>query len=260
MDAGALFDALVDVGPGLQDLPAYLGPERREQVAALAAPSPDPRPDGPSGLRAAVEGGAALAWPGDGAYLTGFSDPYLAADVARAANDWTIARCEAGGGFLYGSILVATHLPHDAAREIERCAEHGLMRQVLLCSNAVGRTFGHSVYAPIHEAAAAAGLPIAIRAGAAGGVNPPLAAGGAVGLPLEQPDTRGRGAHDPPARIRQQRRVRAASRSEARPRRRRRRLADRAALAARHELQGRQARDAVAAARCRASTCSSMSG
>ena len=186
MDAGAVFDALVDVGPGLHDLPAYLGPERREQVAALAAPSAATRPDRPSGPRAEGEGGAALAWPGDGAYLTGFSDPYLAADVARAANDWTIARCEAAGGFLYGSILVATHLPHHAAREIERCADHGLMRQVLLCSNAVGRTFGHSVYAPIHEAAAAAGLPIAIRAGAAGGVNPPLAAGGAVGLPLEQ--------------------------------------------------------------------------
>ena len=51
------------------------------------------------------------------------------------------------------------------------------------------RSGGHSVTpsdVPIHEAAAAAGLPIAIRARAAGGVNPPLAAGGAVGLPLEQ--------------------------------------------------------------------------
>ena len=98
MDAGAVFDALVDVGPGLHDLPAYLGPERREQVAALAAPSPATRPARPPGPRAEGEGGAALAWPGDGAYLTGFSDPYLAADVARAANDWTIARCEAAGG------------------------------------------------------------------------------------------------------------------------------------------------------------------
>src|SRR3954467_14217545 len=54
-----------------------------------------------------------------GGYLSTLPNPYLAAEIARAANDWSIdiwlSRSDAR---LYGSLVVATQQPLEAAKEI----------------------------------------------------------------------------------------------------------------------------------------------
>ena len=60
------------------------------------------------------------------------------------------------------------------------------MRQVLLCTNSLGRTLGHAGYTRVHEAAVAAGLPIAIETGTDPTGPRSLSAGGFVGLDIER--------------------------------------------------------------------------
>jgi uncharacterized protein len=109
-------------------------------------------------------------------------DGYLATELAQAVNDWTAAEWLAADARLIGSIAIACQMPESAAREVRRFAQNEAMAQVLLAGNGVGKPFGHPVYHPIYEAAVETGKHIAIYAGAAGGLNPPSAGGGAVNL------------------------------------------------------------------------------
>jgi predicted TIM-barrel fold metal-dependent hydrolase len=117
---------------------------------------------------------------GSGLYSSGLSNPYFAAEVARACNDWTIDEWLSRDERLIGCILAANQLPDLAAAEIRRAAKrHPRMRQVILAGNGLGKAFGHPLYDPIYEAASELGLPITIHAGGGGmgGTNPPLAGG-----------------------------------------------------------------------------------
>jgi predicted TIM-barrel fold metal-dependent hydrolase len=118
--------------------------------------------------------------------LSGLRNPYLASAVAHAVNEWTIETYLSRDPRLWGSILVGTELPDLAAAEIELRARNPQMRQVLLRTNSLGRTLGHVGYTRVHEAAVAAGLPIAIdTAGDATGARR-VSAGGFVGLDIER--------------------------------------------------------------------------
>ena len=88
-----IFDAVVDMTPSLAELEPYVTGEWRERVAQLSQQSSAGRRH-ESGRPAPPAGASgALVWSDDGGYLTGVDDPYLAAELARSANDWTLEQC-----------------------------------------------------------------------------------------------------------------------------------------------------------------------
>jgi uncharacterized protein len=105
---------------------------------------------------------------------SGLPNPYFAAAMCRAANDWCLdtwlSRDDAR---LRGAILVGSELPEQAAAEIRRLGADDRMLEVLLVEPGFRKPFGHPVYHPIYEAAEEMGLPVAIHAttfASAGGI------------------------------------------------------------------------------------------
>jgi uncharacterized protein len=97
------------------------------------------------------------------------------AAMARALNDWVAARWLAADRRFRASIVVTCQNPWLAAEEIERLASDASFVQVLVLAGTEA-PLGKRIYWPMYEAAAEAGLPIAIHPGAAGG-NPPTPIG-----------------------------------------------------------------------------------
>lgn len=101
-----------------------------------------------------------------GQFIGSIPNPYFAAEVARAANEWSIERWLSGqDDRLYGAVLVATQEPDVAAEEIRRVGAHPRMCEVVLCASGLGKPFGHPAYHPIYEAAVEMDLPVAIHVG-----------------------------------------------------------------------------------------------
>jgi uncharacterized protein len=122
----------------------------------------------------------AVLCPIDGLVMPAVPSHFYALEIVRATNRWLAERFLDGDERFAGSILVPSHLPEEAAAEIRRWADHPRMVQVLLGGNGLGRPFGHPLYRPIFEAAAEAGLPVAIHAGGdqlAGSTAHPAAGG-----------------------------------------------------------------------------------
>lgn len=112
---------------------------------------------------------------------------YLASEVCRAANDWSIDRWLSGqDDRYYGAVLVPTQLPEDAAKEVRRVGAHPRMKEVILVSNGLAKPFGHPAYHPIYEAAAEVGLVVAIHvAGELGATGAHICGGGVPATRLE---------------------------------------------------------------------------
>jgi uncharacterized protein len=184
----AHIDGRLEVAVSAPELAPYL-----DGSSDGAAPVPDPSPDEhPAGGSISLDPDAAAAviWPNAVDAIAQSDDPYHAVALAHAVNEWTRERCLPGDERLWGSILVATHLPEHAAREIRLHATEARMRQVVVCGNALNRTLGHPAYEPIHRAAAEAGLPIAIQPSATRFARS-SAGGGTIGLDLEERTLRG---------------------------------------------------------------------
>jgi len=97
---------------------------------------------------------------------SGVTNPYLAVELCRAANDWALDRwLTIPDPRLSASIVVPTEMPDAAAAEIRRLAGHPHVVEVLLEANAMGKPFGHPVYDPIYDAAAETGLVVGIHLG-----------------------------------------------------------------------------------------------
>jgi uncharacterized protein len=93
-------------------------------------------------------------------------NPYFAAALARALNDWSLDFWLDGRDHrLYGSVVVANHLPKEAAKEIRRLGSHPRIAQVQVMGDGLGQPYGHPVYEAIWDAAAEVGLPIGIHLG-----------------------------------------------------------------------------------------------
>jgi predicted TIM-barrel fold metal-dependent hydrolase len=102
----------------------------------------------------------------------------MAAAVARAVNDWTLATWVEPFDCFKGSILVAPQDPPGAVAEIERLAGEPGMVQVLMGS-AAETPLGRRQYHPIYEACVHHGLPLALHIGGEGaGMSPPSTAVG----------------------------------------------------------------------------------
>jgi predicted TIM-barrel fold metal-dependent hydrolase len=91
-----------------------------------------------------------------------FEVPQLAADIARAINDWLWEDWLVPEPRLLGSIVVPSEFPELSVREIERCAGVPRWVQVLLPGTGL-EPLGSRKYWPIYEAAAAHGLPVAVH-------------------------------------------------------------------------------------------------
>jgi uncharacterized protein len=105
------------------------------------------------------------------------ADSGYAAALATARNQWLRDTWLDADDRLRGSIMVTPQDPAAAAAEIARCAEDPRFVQVLLPSHSE-RPYGNPFYAPIVNAAAEAGLPIAIHFGGTAGINQQLFACG----------------------------------------------------------------------------------
>lgn len=91
-------------------------------------------------------------------------NPYLAAEIARALNDWNLETwLHCRDDRIYSSVLVANHVPAQAAEEIRRVGAHPHIVEVLLATNGLGQPFGHPAYNPIFEAAEELGLVLSIH-------------------------------------------------------------------------------------------------
>jgi uncharacterized protein len=102
---------------------------------------------------------------GGGTYVAALANPYYAAEVARAANDWSLDHWLDGRDpRLYGTVLVANQLPDEGAKEIRRVGGHPRIAAALLATNGIGKPFGHPLFHPIYEAAVEMDLPVAIHA------------------------------------------------------------------------------------------------
>jgi hypothetical protein len=101
----------------------------------------------------------------DSLLLTASSYHYLATALVSATNDWTVAQWLDRDKRLFGMILVYAGLPASAAAEITRIGHDERMVAVALGANGLSNLFGHPVYHPIYEAAAALSLPIVLQVG-----------------------------------------------------------------------------------------------
>ncbi len=110
--------------------------------------------------------------------ISTMTDPYYAAALARAYNDYLIERWLPLDDRFLGAMMVATQDPEEAAKEIDRIGDHPRIVEVMLAS-ATRVPYGQKLYWPIYEAAERHGLPVAIHPGTEGSgiANPPTAAG-----------------------------------------------------------------------------------
>lgn len=95
--------------------------------------------------------------------VSGITNPYFAAEVARALNDRIIDHWLAYDERFKGSVMVALQVPEWAATEIRRVAEHPQMVQICASPNPLPFPFGHPIYDPVHRACAETGLPFGIH-------------------------------------------------------------------------------------------------
>jgi predicted TIM-barrel fold metal-dependent hydrolase len=102
-----------------------------------------------------------------------------ASALASAANDWAIANWFERDPRIRGSILLAAQQPAAAAREIDRCADHpGVVQVVLPTRSPGGVAWSDERYDPIWAAAERNGLVVGFHLNADGGnVGPPTTAG-----------------------------------------------------------------------------------
>ncbi|MQA87924.1 MAG: amidohydrolase family protein [Streptosporangiales bacterium] len=109
-------------------------------------------------------------------------NPYFAAAIARAMNEWVLETWLPLDSRLRTAIVVPTEFPEEAADEIHRLGEHPGVTEVLFSWNGLGKPIGHPAYDPIYRAAEELDLPIAIH-GAAGELEDGAAHTAAGGLP-----------------------------------------------------------------------------
>jgi predicted TIM-barrel fold metal-dependent hydrolase len=125
---------------------------------------------------------------GSGQWVGAVPNPYFAAEIARASNDWCIDQWLSGqDDRVYGALILPTQTPEVAAAEIRRLGGHDRIVSALIMSTGMGKPFGHPVYHSIYEAAAEMNLPLTLHAGgeAVGGMNVSPIGSGMPSLYLE---------------------------------------------------------------------------
>jgi len=107
--------------------------------------------------------------------VDGIRNPYGAAAIASAVNDWLIAEWLDKEPRLRASLVVPSQYPDLAVKEIDRLGDHPGFVQVFLPGRSE-RPYGNRHYFPIFEAIVRHGLVAGIQFGGAPGI-PPTASG-----------------------------------------------------------------------------------
>jgi predicted TIM-barrel fold metal-dependent hydrolase len=107
----------------------------------------------------------AIVNPGGASSVSGYANAALAAEMARAVNEWTVATWLDADERFRGSIVVSPRDPQRAAAEIRRAGADRRMAQVLL--SYPQRPLGSRTLDPIYEAACELGVPVLLEAGGA---------------------------------------------------------------------------------------------
>jgi uncharacterized protein len=111
----------------------------------------------------------AIINPGVASAVAAVASPFYAAEIARAANEWTMDRWLEADARLRGSILVPVGDPELAVAEVRRLGHHPQMAQILFAYPP--RLLGHRAFEPLFESAVEHGLPLALQAGGAFAAN-----------------------------------------------------------------------------------------
>jgi predicted TIM-barrel fold metal-dependent hydrolase len=98
----------------------------------------------------------------------GIANPELCAALCRATNEWQVAEWTSRDSRLKASIVVPYEFAEACVEEIDHWAGHKDFVQVLILSR-TGEPLGNRRYWPIYQAAAEAGLPVAVHAFGYGG-------------------------------------------------------------------------------------------
>ncbi|MGE3268053.1 MAG: amidohydrolase family protein [Chloroflexota bacterium] len=107
--------------------------------------------------------------------VDGIRNPYGAAAIASAVNDWLIEEWLSKEPRLRASLVIPSQYPDLAVKEIDRVGDHPGFVQVFLPGRSE-RPYGNRRYFPIFEAAVRHNLVAGIQFGGAPGV-PPTASG-----------------------------------------------------------------------------------
>ncbi len=121
------------------------------------------------------------------------ANPYYAAGLVSAYNDWQIDYWFQQDARFKGSLVISATDPELAAQEIRRVGGHPDMVQVL-ASEGSQMPFGKPFYHPIYEACAEMNLPFAIHLGGHGGINDLCIANGPSTFSWEAHGLLGQGA------------------------------------------------------------------
>lgn len=98
----------------------------------------------------------------------GIANPELCAALCHATNEWQVAEWTSKDSRLKASIVVPYEFAEACVEEIRHWAGHKDFVQVLILSR-TGEPLGNRRYWPIYQAAAEAGLPVAVHAFGYGG-------------------------------------------------------------------------------------------
>jgi uncharacterized protein len=98
----------------------------------------------------------------------GVANPELCAALCAATNEWQVAEWTSKDSRLKASVVVPYESADVSAAEIRKWAGHKDFVQVLVLSR-TGEPLGNRRYWPIYQAAAEAGLPVAVHAFGYGG-------------------------------------------------------------------------------------------
>lgn len=112
-------------------------------------------------------------------------NPYYAAAVCRAANDWNIDTWLTFDDRLSSVVVAPWALPSEAAKEIRRAGAHPRMSGVLFSGNPLGRPMGDPVFHPAWSAAAEMGLAVTVHPSTADRPGPQMGSVGASKARIE---------------------------------------------------------------------------
>jgi uncharacterized protein len=134
--------------------------------------------DGASQLEAMDREGldVAVLFPSRGLFVLGLDStesgsqpglaPAVAADIARAYNDWLAEMCSVDRSRLYGAAMVAPHDVQAAVKETRRCVEQFGFRTIFLLPGWVnGRPWHDPHYDPLWAACEELDIPVSFHGG-----------------------------------------------------------------------------------------------
>jgi predicted TIM-barrel fold metal-dependent hydrolase len=139
----------------------------RHQLVGWDPFSPDLKRD----ILAEDQLAGAILCPDQGMMASASSNPILGLELSLATNRWSVEQLDKiGDSRLRGVVVIPSHLPEEAAKELLAVGQDRRFAAVAMGANGLGKPFGHPVYHPIYRAAARVGLPVMIHVG---GESPP---------------------------------------------------------------------------------------